>query len=185
MPLTLSQLNGCDIYLLDLILKGKVHSGMRVLDLGCGHGRNTIALRQLGCDVWACDPNPQAISTIAKQYPDLKDRFSVSDIISMPKDPLGYDLVIVNAVFHFAPNRENFISWANAAWSQVREGGIFFSRLSTTIAWPENAPSCFPFLATEDDLLEREDEWQAKRTEPLKTTRVEKLRTMTTWILQA
>ncbi|MDX1578091.1 MAG: class I SAM-dependent methyltransferase, partial [Gemmatimonadota bacterium] len=37
-----------DIYLFDQLLRGRITPDMRVLDAGCGNGRNLIYLRRVG-----------------------------------------------------------------------------------------------------------------------------------------
>lgn len=43
----------------------------RVLDLGCGDGRHTVPLAQLGFDVWACDPDGTALATARARLADV------------------------------------------------------------------------------------------------------------------
>ena len=40
-----------DIYLFDQLLKGRIAPGMRILDAGCGRGRNLVYFLQAGHDV--------------------------------------------------------------------------------------------------------------------------------------
>jgi ubiquinone/menaquinone biosynthesis C-methylase UbiE len=42
MPTLQQQFGNIDIYLFDQILRGNIHPGMRVLDAGCGSGRNLV-----------------------------------------------------------------------------------------------------------------------------------------------
>jgi tellurite methyltransferase len=52
---------GIDIYLFDQLLKGRFVPGMRVLDAGCGSGRNLIYFLRSGYEVFAVDESEQAI----------------------------------------------------------------------------------------------------------------------------
>ena len=57
-----SQFGHIDIYLFDQLLRGRIAPGMRVLDAGCGYGRNLTYLLNAGYDVFGADDNPAAIS---------------------------------------------------------------------------------------------------------------------------
>ncbi len=54
-------LGNIDIYLLDQILKGRFDRKMRILDVGCGEGRNLIYLLREDFQVFGVDQNPMAI----------------------------------------------------------------------------------------------------------------------------
>ena len=51
-----------DIYLFDQLLKGRILPGSRVLDAGCGLGRNLIYLPREGYEVFCTDVDPDAIA---------------------------------------------------------------------------------------------------------------------------
>ena len=52
------QFGDIDIYLFDQLLRRRILPGTRVLDVGCGSGRNLIYLLQSGYDVFGIDPDP-------------------------------------------------------------------------------------------------------------------------------
>src|SRR5829696_4338694 len=58
------QFGPIDIYLFDQILRGRIAPGMRVLDAGCGTGRNLIYLLRVGCEVFGADADPSAIDVV-------------------------------------------------------------------------------------------------------------------------
>jgi tellurite methyltransferase len=186
LPAAWLPLRGADIYLLDHILRGNIRSGMNVLDVGCGHGRNLPALIAAGCAVTAIDPDIHAIAAAKALIGGSVEQHRVAacDIESMPFTPASFDVVVVNAVLHFAPDDAAFHRWADRCWRQLARGGLFLARLSTRIGLPDVQPAGFRYLATEADLIACESRWQARRVDPLKTTLVERVRTMTTWILR-
>jgi tellurite methyltransferase len=56
------QLGPIDIYLFDQLQRGRIASGMTVLDAGCGSGRNVEYLLRAGFDVFACDADERAVA---------------------------------------------------------------------------------------------------------------------------
>ena len=120
-----------DIYIIDQIMRGRIKSGMRILDAACGGGRNIPILLHLGCDVTAFDAHQSAVAQCTNLYPEIS--VQQCDLHDFHSDPV-FDMVIANAVFHFAPNYESFIQWANTLWNSLAPNGIFFARLSTTIS---------------------------------------------------
>jgi SAM-dependent methyltransferase len=53
-----------DIYLFDQLLKGRYDNAKKVLDVGCGHGRNLFYFLRNGYEVFGIDSNKQAIETV-------------------------------------------------------------------------------------------------------------------------
>ena len=51
-----------DIYLFDQLLKGRFVPGMRVLDAGCGSGRNLVYFLRSGYEVFGIDESREAIA---------------------------------------------------------------------------------------------------------------------------
>ena len=67
MALTVQEQFGqIDIYVFDQILRGNIAAGMRVLDAGCGYGRNLVHLLREGCEVFALDADQEAIDHVRK-----------------------------------------------------------------------------------------------------------------------
>ena len=55
MPTLQEQFGQIDIYLFDQLLKGRIVPGMRILDAGCGSGRNLVYLLREGYEVFGAD----------------------------------------------------------------------------------------------------------------------------------
>ena len=55
---------GIDIYLFDQLLKGRIVPGMRVLDAGCGSGRNLVYFLRSGYEVFGVDESGQQIAQL-------------------------------------------------------------------------------------------------------------------------
>ena len=55
-----------DIYLFDQIQKGRFNPGMKILDAGCGSGRNLIYFMREGYTFYGVDNIPFALTEIKK-----------------------------------------------------------------------------------------------------------------------
>jgi tellurite methyltransferase len=60
----LAQFGAIDIYLFDQLLKGSFDERRRVLDAGCGSGRNLPYFLQRGFDFFAIDSDPAAVAVV-------------------------------------------------------------------------------------------------------------------------
>jgi len=74
----------------------------KLLDLGCGQGRDSIPLARLGYDVTGVDSSKVGIkqmNTIAK-FENLSLKGDVADIFQF-EDFRNYDFVLLDSIFHF------------------------------------------------------------------------------------
>jgi len=188
-----------DIYLFDQLLKGRITSSMSLLDAGCGDGRNLIYFLRHGYDVYAVDSNPRSIqqvrllaSTLAPNLPS--ENFLIADVAEMPLPSEQFDLVISSAVLHFANDEQHFDSMLDEMWRVLKSGGMLFARLASSIGIEElvkpttRGRYLLPdgterFLVDEGKLSAATERLKARKVEPLKTTNVENLRCMTTWVV--
>ena len=188
-----------DIYLFDQLLKGRIRPGDRVLDAGCGSGRNLIYLLQAGVDVWAVDSNPHAIAEVRDLAARLApvapppDRFAVSSLDSLEFADASFSVVVCSAVLHFATDDDHFRAMVSSLWRVLAPRGVFFARLATTIGMEHrvrplgNRRFALPdgserYLADEQMLMALTDSLGGQLLDPLKTTIVQDQRAMTTWV---
>jgi len=68
------QFGDIDVYLFDQLLRGRIVSGMKVLDAGCGSGRNLMFLMRAGFDVCGVDESEEAIAAVQQPQPHVQDR---------------------------------------------------------------------------------------------------------------
>ena len=195
-----AQFGGIDIYLFDQLLRGRITRGMRILDAGCGEGRNLVYLLREGFEVWGVDESPDAIEQIrmlaAKLAPRLsKDRFSVGSVEKLPHGDASMDVVISSAVLHFARNERQWTAMVDEMWRVLSPGGVFFSRLATTIGQEGMLESLGGrryvlldgserFLVDEAMLMATTLRLGATLLDPLKTSVVQNLRSMATWVVR-
>ena len=68
MPNLSEQFGGIDIYLFDQLLRGRIGRGMRILDAGCGGGRNLVYLLREGYEVFGVDADPHGIESVRRPH---------------------------------------------------------------------------------------------------------------------
>jgi SAM-dependent methyltransferase len=192
------QFGQIDIYVFDQILRGNIAPGMRVLDAGCGYGRNLVYLLRAGCEVFGLDRDGQGVEHVRQLATSLGDRipaenFQVGAIERMSFPDRFADVVICSAVLHFARDEDHFRGMVMELWRVLRPGGMLFCRLASRIGMEfERALSGLFvvgdgsewFLVDEEMLMELTEEMNGALVDPLKTTIVQHRRCMTTWVLR-
>ncbi len=192
------QFGQIDIYVFDQILRGKIAPGMRVLDAGCGYGRNLVHLLREGCKVFALDEDRDGVDHVRQLSASLgaqlpAENFQVGHIERMPFPDALADVVICNSVLHFARDEAHFRMMLSELWRVLRPGGMLFCRLGSRIGMTfervrDNiyviGDGSEWFLVDEEMLLDLGREMNAILVDPLKTTIVQDYRCMTTWVLR-
>jgi ubiquinone/menaquinone biosynthesis C-methylase UbiE len=193
---SLNQLLGnIDIYLLDQILKGRFDKTMKILDAGCGEGRNMIYFLHEHYQIFGVDSNPIAIQmariyaqTIQSDY-DIY-RFQTALVEDMPFHQGAFDAVISSAVLHFAKNTVHFREQFGEMMRVLKPGGLCFLRMTTGFGGQvesskhlgeglyELQDGSIRFLLTKELLDELEKQYQLKNIEPPKSVLVHELRAM-------
>ena len=194
------QFGNIDIYLFDQLLRGNIAPGMRVLDAGCGGGRNLVYLLREGYVVFGVDASAEAVehvrSVASALAPGLDGRnFRVETIEAMSLPDGFADVVISNAVLHFARDDAHFEAMVRGLWRVLKPGGMLFCRLASTIGMDFAGAShriagrrfLMPggmewYLADEALLMRMTEEMGGELLDPLKTTVVQGARCMTTWV---
>src|SRR5438552_11102453 len=194
------QFGGIDIYLFDQLLKGRITAEMRVLDAGCGSGRNLVYFFSSGFNTSGVDQSSEAIAQIrslaGQLAPELpEDNFRVAAIEQMPFDDESFDVVISSAVLHFARDEAHWHSMVREMWRVLKPGGIFFARLASSIGMEDKIRGIegrryhLPdgserLLVDEQMLLTTTKTLGGEWLEPLKTVVVQNMRSMSNWVLR-
>lgn len=179
----IEQFGEIDIYLFDQLLRDRIAPGARVLDAGCGGGRNLVYLRRVA---------GQAVGVDLDATPGADVRAAVE---ALPFPSGSFDLVIGVAVLHFAADEDGFQVMLDELWRVLAPGGILFTRLASDIGLEDRVQrlggrrTLLPdgterFVVDEGFLLDSTARIGASLLDPLKTTNVQGLRCMTTWVLR-
>jgi SAM-dependent methyltransferase len=188
-----------DIYLFDQILRGRFDRRRRVLDAGCGAGRNLPFFLRHGFDVRAVDADPSAVRTVeqlvASLQPELPPgRIHCGPLDSLPWEDGSVDAVICSAVLHFARDERDFTAMVDEMWRVLAPGGLFFARLATSIGLEQHLTAArgrvrLPdgsdrYVVDEPLLLALTSRLRGTLADPIKTTNVQNMRCMTTWVME-
>ncbi|QCK13646.1 class I SAM-dependent methyltransferase [Mangrovivirga cuniculi] len=128
----ISSFGNTDIYLLDQILKGRFKSTDKILDIGCGEGRNLIWFLKNSFDIHGIDVNPSAIqmlriysASLNEKYRNEKERFMIGSAGDLPFAPHQFDVILHSAVAHFSENKSQFLNWWKEALRVLKPDGVF------------------------------------------------------------
>jgi len=191
-----SQFGDIDIYLFDQILRGRFDARSRVLDAGCGDGRNLIYLLQHGFECYGVDEDATAIEVIrrsaARLAPQLPaENFSVASIERLPHADGSMDVVLASAVLHFARDEEHWTRMVQEMWRVLAPNGLLFARLASNvgleaIVGPAGRVVRLPdgstrFVVDDAMLIGWTERLGGRLADPIKTTNVQQQRCMTTW----
>jgi cyclopropane fatty-acyl-phospholipid synthase-like methyltransferase len=103
-------------------------SGQRALDIGCGNGRNYVALVKGGLDVTGLDVSQTALSQLEAKMPGRRDRLILGDLTALPPGEL-YSIVIAIQVLQHG-NRKTCHEHVRTAQAKVAAGGLFCLRVN-------------------------------------------------------
>jgi tellurite methyltransferase len=186
-----------DIYVFDQLARGRFDARHRVLDVGCGDGRNLQYLLARGYDCHGIDRDDRAVAAARARAghlppPEPADRFRVGEADALPWDAAAFDAVISSAVLHFADDDAHFARMVTEMWRVLAPGGLLFARLASNIGieravgerggrrvrLPDGSDR---FVVDERMLLQWTLQLGGRLADPIKTTNVQGERCMTTW----
>lgn len=108
---------------MEVIEKYRINHGQRLLEIGCGEGRDSRTVLENGYDLMATDVSGEAIAYCKKQMPQFERHFSVLDCLSDRLD-MRFDFVFAVAVIHMLVpdgDRNGFYQFVH---DQLRADGI-------------------------------------------------------------
>ena len=185
-----------DIYLADQIIKGRYQINDKILDAGCGTGRNLHWFLQNNISIYGIDTNEDVISNLKTKFPLLPaERFQQSSVEKIPFENNYFDHVISSAVLHFADTTFQFYFMMAEMIRVLKPKGSLFIRMTSDIGIENkvelisngvyNIPDGSKrFLLTRPILADLIQKYKLSFLEPLKTVNVDDIRCMTTLLLQ-
>ena len=191
-----AQFGEIDIYLFDQLLRGRFDARRRVLDAGCGDGRNLTYFLKNGFECFAVDSDPLAIrrvralaATLAPALP--QENVRLGDLAHLPWPDHSMNAVISSAVLHFVDDEAHFGALMDEMWRVLAPDGFFFGRLASNIGLEDQVgpgrrrvripDGSDRFVVDEAMLREWTERLGGEMIDPIKTTNVEHKRAMTTW----
>ena len=195
------QFGAIDIYLFDQILRRRIAPGDRIVDAGCGMGRNLVYLLREGYEVHGADADPDAIAEVRALAARLAPSLPPENFRAEPLEALSFperwaSVVISSAVLHFARDDAQFEAMLAGSWRVLASGGMFFCRLASTIGIESQVEplgggrryrlpdGTARYLADEALLMALTERLGGRLLDPLKTTVVQGQRSMTTWVVR-
>jgi len=195
-----SEFGQIDIYVFDQLLRGRLVPGMRILDAGCGSGRNLVYFFRNGFEIFGVDADPHAVASVRAIATRLASRlpaenFRVEPVERMSFDDSSADAVLSSAVLHFAQDEQHFDAMVREMWRVLKPGGLLFCRLASDIGMEtrmqriEGRRFLLPdgsqrYLVNEAILMDLTRQLGATLLDPVKTTVVQDQRCMTTWVVR-
>lgn len=189
-----------DIYLFDQLARGRFDHRRRVLDAGCGDGRNLVYFLRNGFTCFGIDRDAASVAQTralaARLAPEVPvDQFVTGELDELPWPDGSMDAVIASAVLHFARDQRHFARIVEELGRVLAPGGLLFARLASTIgleavlgdvagtrtALPDGSVR---FVVDEAMLIDWTERIGGTIVDPIKTTNVQGQRCMTTWCVE-
>lgn len=133
----------------DLVSRVGSVRGWRVLDIGCGEGKNADHLWRLGAQVLALEVSALALANARKAFPDSGVAWRHADARTEPLDQDAYDLIIAYGLLHCLAHEGEVRGVVGALRDATRPGGrnilcAFNDRSQDLSAHPGFRPCLLP-----------------------------------------
>lgn len=103
--------------------RSPINHGVRVLDLGCGEGKNAIALASSGAAVTAVDISSHALANACRTFPDQPITWVESDAVQYLQRCELFDLIIMYGLLHCLPDFATQKHLVRSAVQHTTNGG--------------------------------------------------------------
>ena len=131
------------------VMRNYDFKGKRVLDLGCGEGKNAAAIAGAGANVTALDCSELAIANGRRAFLDLDIAWQVGSASDLSWTASSYDVVVMYGLMHCLPSRGDILKLISCVISATAAGGLhvlvaFNDRSHDLIAHPGFNPTLLP-----------------------------------------
>ena len=183
-----------DIYLVDQIMKGRYNPSDKILEAGCGGGKNMDWFVKNDFQVYGIDQSEAAILHLKSIYPNLEEeKLQISLVENLPFLDNYFDHIISSAVLHFAGSEDHFKEMVTEMMRVLKPGGSMFIRMTSNIGIEDKVlllgagnyqipDGSMRFLLTRELVKDLKKSFQVTFLEPLKTVNVDDMRCMSTLV---
>ncbi len=111
--------------------------GSKILDIGCGSGRDMVNLLKAGFTVTGADSSDVMIGTAIRKYPELVGKISLSGLPNLPGIGNTFSGILCSAVLQHIPDSNLYESFRRIR-ELLKDEGIF------VVSFPVNYPGIDP-----------------------------------------
>ena len=123
-----NELGNADLFLIDQILKGRFNKEMKILECGCGEGRNMVYFIRNGYNIFGLDQDENAVrmarfvsSTLNREYRKTSIIHTQLDNTGLPDD--FFDFILCLNVLHFSDSLKAFYHTFDEIYRILIPGG--------------------------------------------------------------
>lgn len=133
-----NELGNADLILIDQILKNRFHKHMRILDAGCGEGRNMVYFIRQNFNIYGIDCNREAVQMARILGQSINKAFEAENIrhFSIEDNPFPdhfFDAVLCINVLHSAKDRTSFFNLLDHLIQLLKPEGLLFLSMQSKI----------------------------------------------------
>ncbi len=188
---TFKAIGHMDIYVIDQILKGRYEPGQKILDAGCGKGRNLKWFYQNDFEINGVDIDKDFLAFAKAAYPKQAENFFTGTLDNLPHSNNSFDHILCCAVLHFAQSETHFTAMFSELIRVLKPEGMLLIRMASNIGLDGNAPEITfkengkegTYYLTRERISQLVKAFDLKLLEAVKTTNVQDERAMTTLVL--
>ncbi|MFH1231837.1 MAG: class I SAM-dependent methyltransferase [Planctomycetota bacterium] len=136
-PITIKQYNEVGLAKYEEYLIKKFFKGKRVLDIGCGCGRTTMPLSQMGFEVIGIDLVPEMIAVAQNKFLHIDFRIMNACNLEFPDEHFDNVLFSFNGIDNIYPNKKRLIA-LKEIYRVLKPGGTFLFTSHNACCLPYN-----------------------------------------------